>query len=148
LGVITDTLGVALAHQEHDGRGVRGAGVGQAGLPVLRQGLAELGDFVDVAGQGQGHHVGAQAVDHRTALLARATVGLLDLDLVVRVRLLPVLDEFGVVLLIQLAGGVIGHVQQLVVLGDGGTGKHGTGQCGQGITADGHGEAPDWRIFF
>ncbi|MNC62957.1 hypothetical protein D3C75_1130400 [compost metagenome] len=74
-------------------------------------------------------------------------MGLLDLHLVVRVRLLPVLDELGVVLLVQLPGRIVGHVQQLVVLGDGGTGKHGAGECSQGITADGHGEAPDWLFF-
>jgi hypothetical protein len=57
-----------------------------------------------------------------------------------------VLDELGVVLLVQLAGRVVGHVQQFVVLGDGGTGKNGTGQGGERITADGHGEAPDWHF--
>ncbi|MNI95914.1 hypothetical protein D3C73_1542650 [compost metagenome] len=73
-------------------------------------------------------------------------MGLLDLHLVVRVRLLPVLDEFSIVLLIQLTGRVVGHVQQFVVLGDGGTGKNSTGQRGECITADGHGEAPDWHF--
>lgn len=133
---VLDAFGVALAHQEHDGRGVRGAGIRQAGLPVFRQGLAQLGDFVDVAGQGQGHHVGAQAVDHRAALLARTTVGLLDLDVVARVGLFPEAGELSVVVLVQLTGGVVRDVEQLVVLGDGGTGKHGTGQGGQGVTAN------------
>ena len=133
---VLDALGVALAHQEHDGRGVGGAGVRQAGLPVFRQGLAQLGDFVDITGQGQRHHVGAQAVDHRPALLARATVGLLDLDVVTGVGLFPEAGEFSVVVLVQLTGRVVRDVEQLVVLGNGGTGKHGTGQRGQGITAN------------
>lgn len=141
---VLDAFGVALAHQEHDGRGVRGAGVRQAFLPVLGQRLAELGDFVDVAGQGQGHHIGAQAVDHGTALLARTAMGLLDLHVVAGVRLLPETGELGVVVLVQLTGRVVGHVEQLVILGNGGTGKHGTGERGQGVTANRrHGEAPE-----
>ena len=133
---VLDAFRVALAHQEHDGRGVWGAGVRQAGLPVFREGLAQLGDFVDVTGQGQGDNVGAQAVDYGTALLARATVGLLDLDVVTRVGLLPVVGELCVVVLVQLTGWVVRDVEQLVVLGNGGTCKHGAGQGGQGVTAN------------
>ena len=133
---VLDAFGVALAHQEHDGGGVWGAGVRQAGLPVLRQGLAQLGDFINVTGQGQGHYVGAQAVNHCACLLARATVGLLDLHVVAGVGLFPEAGELSVVILVQLTGGVVRDVEQLVVLGNGGTGKHGTGQCGQGITAN------------
>ncbi|MCY1442057.1 hypothetical protein D9M71_584020 [compost metagenome] len=73
-------------------------------------------------------------------------MGLLDFHLVTRMGLLPVFDELSVVLLVQLTGRVVGHVEQFVVLGDGGTGKNSTGQGGERITADGHGEAPDWHF--
>ncbi|MNY05567.1 hypothetical protein D3C86_1382920 [compost metagenome] len=145
---VLDAFRVALAHQEHDGRGVRRAGVRQAFLPVGRQGFAELGDFVDITGQGQGHDVGTQAIDHRPTLLARTAVGLLDFHGVTGVVLLPELDEFGVVVLIQLAGRVVRHVEQLVVLGNGGTGKKGAGQGGQSeMTNRRHGES-SWNSWF
>ena len=114
----------------------------QALLPVGRQGLAEFGDFVDVIGQGQGHDVGTQTVDHPTGLLARAAVGLLDFHRVAGMILLPELDEFGVVVLIQLTRRVIRHVEQFVILGNRATGKHSTGHGGQRVTANRrHGES-------
>ena len=74
---VLDALGVALAHQEHDGRGVGRAVVRQPLLPVRRQ-QPGLGDGVDVVGQRQRDHVGLQPVDDRARLLARAAVRLLD----------------------------------------------------------------------
>src|SRR5690606_41147104 len=57
---VLDVLRVALAHQEHDGRGVRGAVVRQTGLPVRVDQLLVEVDRVDIAGQRQGHYVGTQ----------------------------------------------------------------------------------------
>jgi hypothetical protein len=137
---VLDLLGIALAHQEHDGRGVRRAGLRQALLPVLGQQLAELADLVDVAGQGQGHHVGLEAVDHRAGLLARAAVRLLHGHRLVALGL-PVLAERGVVLLVQLAGRIVGHVEQAGLrLHCGAEGQAGEG--GQGETTNGHAVAP------
>ncbi|MNF58941.1 hypothetical protein D3C84_405190 [compost metagenome] len=144
---VLDVLGVALAHQEHDGRGVRGAGIGQACLPIFGDALAQLADFVDVTGQSEGHHVGTQPIDHGPRLLARATMGLLDLDVVFGVRLLPEVGELGVEFLVQLTGRIVGDIEQFNVLGNGGTGKYSTGKSGQGITANGHGEAPERGVF-
>ena len=115
-----------------------GARIRQTRLPVFRQGLAQLGDLVDVTGQRQGNDVGAQAVDHATGLLARTTMGLLDGHGVVRMGLFPVLGELGVVFLIQLTCRVVRHVEQLVILGDSGTCEYSAGESGQGKTANGH----------
>jgi hypothetical protein len=77
---VLDALGIALAHQEHDGRGVGRGVLRQALLPVGGDQLALVGDGVDVIGQRQGDDIGLQAVDHRAGLLARAAVRLLDLE--------------------------------------------------------------------
>jgi hypothetical protein len=107
---IVDALRVALAHQEHDGRGVGRAVVRQARLPVLREPAAALGDLVDVVGERQRHHVGLEAIDHRPRLLAGAAVRLLDGDVLAGL-LLPVLGERLVDLAVQLPGRIVGDVQ-------------------------------------
>ena len=105
-------------------------------MPVFRQrALVELGDFVDITGQGQGYHVSAQAIDHTAGLFARTAVGLLDFDVVARVAGFPETGEFSVVILVQLAGWIVGNVQQLVIFGHSGASKNGTGQRGQSVTA-------------
>ncbi len=110
---VLDALGIALAHQEHDRRGVRRAVVRQARLPVGRQQLALRRDRVDVVGERERDHVGRQAVDHRARLLARAAVRLADGDVLARL-LLPVGRERLVVVVVQLARRVVGHVEQRV----------------------------------
>ena len=55
---VADPLGVPLAHQEDDGRGVGRAVVGQALLPVGGQQLALVGDGVDVVGEREGDDIG------------------------------------------------------------------------------------------
>ena len=122
---VLDALRVALAHQEHDGRGVGRAVVGQPLLPVGRKQPGLLGDLVDVVGQRQRHHVGLQAVDDRAGLLARAAVRLPDGDVLARLRL-PVLGELLVEVLVELARRIVGDVEQghrlPAALGDGRTG--------------------------
>ena len=85
--------------------------MGQALLPVGGDQLALLVEGVHVVGEGQGDDVGLEAVDHRAGLLAGAAVGLLDGDHLV-VAVLPVFGEGGVVVLVELAGRVIGDVEQ------------------------------------
>ncbi|MNK73376.1 hypothetical protein D3C87_928710 [compost metagenome] len=108
---VLQALGVALLHQEHDGRGVGGGVVRQALLPVGLDEAAVRGQGVDVAAQRQRGHVGIDAVDDRTGLLARAAVRLLDAHVLAGLGL-PVLGEGLVVVHVQLAGRVVRHVQQ------------------------------------
>ena len=121
---VLDALRVALADDEHDGRGVGRAAVGQAALPVLGQLVGLLGDGVDVGGKRQRHHVRIEPVDHGAGLLARAAVRLLDGHGLAGLRL-PVLGEGLVELLVQLTGRIVGHVQQRRV---GGRGRQGPQQ--------------------
>ena len=108
---VVDALGIALAHQEHDGRGVGRAVVRQTRLPVLRQPAAALGELIDVVGERKRHHVRLEAVDHRTRLLAGAAVRLLDGHILAGL-LLPVLGEGLVERLIELPRGVVRDVQE------------------------------------
>jgi len=86
--------------------------VRQTRLPVRREQSRSLSDGVDIPGEGEGQHVRSQAVDDRARLLAGASVRLLD-----RERgpglLLPVSGERLVELAVELAGGVIGDVEDL-----------------------------------
>ena len=68
---VLDALGIALAHQEHDRRGVGRRIERQALLPVRRD-QALGGDGVDVIGQRQRDDIGLQAVDHRRAPASRS----------------------------------------------------------------------------
>ena len=67
--------------------------------------------------QGQRHHIGLQAVDDGTGLLAGAAMGLLDLHILTSLGL-PILGEGGIDGLIKLSRRVIGNVE------DGRAGKH------------------------
>ena len=107
---ILDALRIALAHQEHDGRRIRRAVMRQPRLPVPGQQSA-LGNRIDIVRQRQRDHVGIEAVDHRTRLLARAAMRLLDLQIVAGFRL-PLPGESLVEILVQLASRIVGHVQQ------------------------------------
>ena len=113
---VLDALGVALAHQEDDGRGVGRGVVAEALLPIGLD-LAGLGDLVDVALKRQRHHVGFQAVDDGAGLLARAAMGLLDGDVLAGLGL-PILGEGLVDGFVELTRRVVGDVEQ------GGVGKH------------------------
>ena len=108
---VLDALRVALADQEHDRRGIGRAVVRQPSLPVRRQQLALCRERVDVARQRERDHVGLQAVDHGARLLARAAARLSHRDLLARLRF-PVLGEGLVVLVVQFARRVVGHVEQ------------------------------------
>ncbi len=118
---VLDAFRIALAHQEHDGRGVRRGILRQAFLPRSGKQLGAPGDGVDIGGQRQGHHIGLQPVDHRTRLRARTAMAVAQGDLVAALGVLG-----GKALaqgLIQLAGGVIADIQQGDVCrprGDGG----------------------------
>jgi hypothetical protein len=68
-----------VAHQEDDGRRVRGAVVGQAALPGGIE-KAASGNGVDVVGEGERDDVGVEAVDDGARLSARSAVRLLDVD--------------------------------------------------------------------
>ena len=124
---VLDALRIALAHQEHDRRGVRRAVVRQARLPVGRQQLALLGDRVDVGGERERDHVGLQAVDHRARLLAGAAVRGADLQRLAGL-LFPLRGELRVDVGVELARRVVGDVEQFDVLRRGRTGQ---GQCEQ-----------------
>ena len=108
---VLDALGVALAHQEDDGRGVGRAVLRQALLPGGVEQAAVLGDGVDVVGQGQRHHVGLQPVDDRAGLLARAAVRLLHGHVLAGPGF-PAPGELHVEVRVELAGGVIRDVEQ------------------------------------
>ena len=73
-----------------------------------------LGDRVDVAGERQRHDIGVEAVDDRAGLLARAAMRLLDRDVFAGLGL-PVGGEGLVEVLVELAGRIVGHVEQRLV---------------------------------
>mmetsp|Transcript_1013 Transcript_1013/g.2518 ORF Transcript_1013/g.2518 Transcript_1013/m.2518 type:complete len:300 (-) Transcript_1013:577-1476(-) len=106
---VLDALGVALAHQEQHGRRVGRRAIREAAAPVGR-GQAVDGELVDVGGLVHRHDVGLQAADHGADLFARTAVALVHADRMA-------LGLFGghegrVELLVQLAGHVVGHVEQ------------------------------------
>jgi hypothetical protein len=85
--------------------------VRQTRLPVRRQQLRVVGDGVNVAGQRERDHIRFQPVDHRTRLFAGAAVRGAD-DEGFAGLLLPLRLEALVDLGVELAGGVVGHVEQ------------------------------------
>ena len=86
---VMNPLGIALPHQEHDGRGVGGRVIREPLLPVGRDEPAVLGKLIDVAAQGQRYDVGLEPVDHGARLLARAAVRLLNRHVLASLRLPP-----------------------------------------------------------
>ena len=76
-----------------------------------------LRQFVDVVAEGEGHDIGFQAVEHGAGLLARTAVRGLDLDVFAILRL-PLPGEGRVHVLVELAGRVVGHVEQGEVGGE------------------------------
>ena len=137
---VLDALRIALAHEEHDGRGEGGCIVGQS-LRPSRRNEAAIGNLVDVIGEREGHDVGGQAVDNRARLLARSAVGLLDLDRLAGLGELA--RERRVDVGIELAGRIIRDIEQRYVgsardtarnrseqRADDGAHKHGFGKRG------------------
>src|ERR1700733_661719 len=78
---VAQVLRVALAHREHDGRGVGRTVVRQARGPVARYQLRLAVQFDEVIGQRERRNVGLQPIDDGARLLARAAVALVDRDL-------------------------------------------------------------------
>ena len=70
-------LGIALAHEEYNGGGVRRAVVRQQRLPVLRQQVGFLRDGIDIVRQRERDDIGVEAVDDGPGLFSRAAVRLL-----------------------------------------------------------------------
>jgi hypothetical protein len=80
-------------------------------------------DRIDVGGQCQGDDIGFQAIDHRARLLAGTAVRGADLQGFAGL-LFPLRGEGLVDVRVELAGRIVGDVEQLLVLGDSGTGEH------------------------
>ena len=145
---VADALRVALAHQEHDRRGVGRAVVGQPTLPVGGQQLALACQCVDVIGERERDHVGRQAIDDHARLLPRAAVRLPDRDVLAGL-LLPELRELVVVRIVELTRRVVRHVEQRHLGAGGGAeqrAEQGGGECqpGQG-TGNFMRGSPAWR---
>ena len=104
---------VAFAHQEAHRRIERRAVVWQAALPVGRDQVAFVMQDLHVRHLVVGHHVRLQALQDRQRLLGRAGVRLLDGQLVSTIVLRPLLLKRRVKGGKQLAGDIIGAVQQL-----------------------------------
>jgi len=108
-----EALGVALADEEDDCRGVGRRVERELRLPVAVDELAAgERDRVDVIAERERHDVGLYAVDYRAGLLSAAAVRLLDDDLLSRL-VLPVARELLVVGAVELARRVVGDVQEL-----------------------------------
>ena len=104
-------LGVAGAHEEYDRRGIRGAVVGQPGLPV-GSGQPLGGNGIDIIAKPERHDVGLQAIDHGPRLLAGAAMAHLDGDGLPGVGF-PLGGEGRVDCFVELACRIIGYVEQL-----------------------------------
>jgi|GEM_PF-4554795 len=108
---VLDALRVALADEEHHGRGVGQALVRLPLAPVGGDLLGQLGDGVDVRGDAERHHVGVHPVDDRARLGAGAAMGGAHRHGLPGLGL-PVLGERGVDVAVELAGRVVGDVEE------------------------------------
>ncbi|MOA12127.1 hypothetical protein D3C78_1320970 [compost metagenome] len=95
-----------------------------AALPV-RGGETRLGHGIDVIGQRQRHHIGLQSIYHGASLLAGATVRLANHHIIASLGF-PLLGEGAVICLEQLAGRIVGDVEQTDL------GGIGLAECQQG----------------
>ena len=136
IGPVLDHLRIALADDENHRRGVRRGIVREFLRPVLGD-QPLVGQKLDIVGLIHGHHVGLQTVGDSPHLLGRTAVRLLQFNALARFRL-PVFLEHRVVILVHVAGDVVGSIQQ------GRVGQRGT--CHQrqqngnnGFTEMGHG---------
>ena len=66
---------------------------------------------VDVGSEGQGNDVRCQSVDDRSGLLPRAAVRLVDYDLLTCFGFV-LFNESLIALLVELAGRIVGNIQQ------------------------------------
>jgi len=66
---------------------------------------------VDVGSEGQGNDVHCQSVDDRSGLLPRAAVRLVDYDLLTCFGFV-LFNESLIALLVELAGRIVGNIQQ------------------------------------
>ncbi len=98
-------------------------------MPVLRQEPGIFVDRIDIGCEREGDDIGLEAVDHGAGLLSGAAVRLLDGDGVASLGL-PVGGEGGVVIDVKLAGRVVGHVEELDILGHGRAGERHGGEKG------------------
>ncbi|MGY4600986.1 hypothetical protein ACVWXL_008732 [Bradyrhizobium sp. GM22.5] len=112
---VLDGLGIALADQEHNGRGIGRRVLRQPFLPVGRR-EAFARDGVDVVGERKRHHVGLQSVDHGARLRTAAPMRLLDLDALAGFLLIGTRERL-VELDIELARRIVRDVQQSDVSG-------------------------------
>jgi hypothetical protein len=102
---ILDTLGIAVANQEDDGRGIGRRIVAESLLPI---GVDEpgLGDLVDVALERERDNVGLEPVDDSAGLLSRAPMRLIN-DYGFSSLGLPFLDKCLVDSVVEFAGWVV-----------------------------------------
>ena len=136
---VADAFRIALPDEEDDRGGVGRGVVRQPLLPVRRELVRRARDRVDVGGERERDDVGRQSVDHGTGLLARAAVRGADHHGLARL-LLPGAGELPGQVPVQLAGRVVGDVEQLG-LRPGGAGREekrgdrgarGSGAAGRG----------------
>src|SRR5690606_11162536 len=107
---VADPLRVTLANDEDDRRCIRRTIVRQAVLPIDRDATGLRRDRVDIVGQRKRGDIAAQAIDDRTGLFSGASMRLLNFDAIPR-SFLPVAFKELVVFYIQLAGGIVRHVE-------------------------------------
>src|SRR5271170_465946 len=74
-----------------------------------------FGQDSDIRWQGKGNDIGRQSLRHRSSLTRRTPVRLLDADSVTNFPLV-LDDELGVDLFVDLAGGVVGDIENLTEL--------------------------------
>lgn len=113
---VLDVFGIALADDEDDGGGVGGRVLGELRAPVGGDQVAVGVQGLNVRRKGEGDDVGFKSVDHGTSLLARAAVGLIDLDGLV-VLCLPLGGKEGVDGGVEFACGVVRDVEEGDLLG-------------------------------
>src|SRR5262245_37804444 len=77
---VANLFGVTLAHQEHNGRGVRRAVVGQSPLPVRLQQTRAMSNGVDIMSKSEGDDTRLEPETHRPRLCAGAGMRLVNDD--------------------------------------------------------------------
>jgi hypothetical protein len=77
-----------------------------------------VGDRIDISAEGESDNISLETVDDGASLFARSAVGGVDRDLFAGL-LLPVLGKGGIELRVELTGGVVGDVEELLPAGIG-----------------------------
>src|ERR1700761_7071432 len=104
---------IGLSDDKNDGRGIRLRTVRKAIPPVFGD-QPSSGEAVDIGRKRKRYHIGGQPVGNRSGLTRRATVRLLDTDATSGFGFI-FRDEFGIDLLVDLTGWVVGNVEQPAV---------------------------------